>query len=164
MEKQRLEYTVNRLDHYYESVNNKTAVYIAINTFITGGTITLLTQIQGLIDKENWLLFFLAAIIALGVCSLVVLALASMPYFSPKSEVESLYYFASIGQKEPKEFFELSKNQTNKGNLKDLRNQVFILSKGLKSKFRKLKWACGLLIIQFVLLAPLTYILIKITS
>lgn len=164
MEKERLEYTVNRLDHYYDSVNNKTAVYIAINTFITGGTITLLTQIQDLIDKENWLLFFLAAIITLGVGSLILLALASMPYFSSKSDIESLYYFASIAQKGPREFFELSKNQNIKGNLKDLRNQVYVLSKGLKSKFRKLKWACGLLIIQFVLLAPLTYILIKITS
>ena len=164
MEKERLEYTVNRLDHYYDSVNNKTAVYIAINTFITGGTITLLTQIQDLIDKENWLLFFLAAIITLGVGSIILLALASMPYFSSKSDIESLYYFASIAQKGPKEFFELSKNQNLKGNLKDLRNQVYVLSKGLKSKFRKLKWACGLLIIQFVLLAPLTYILIKITS
>ena len=96
--------------------------------------------------------------------SLILLALASMPYFSAKSEIESLYYFASIGQKEPKEFLDLSKNQTKKGNLKDLRNQVYVLSKGLKSKFRKLKWACALLIIQFVLLAPSTYILIKITS
>jgi|NGEPerStandDraft_5_1074534.scaffolds.fasta_scaffold69891_2 hypothetical protein len=164
MEKERLEYTVNRLDHYYDSINNKTAVYIAINTFITGGAITLLTQIQDLLDKESWLLVFLASIIALGVGSLVVLALASMPYFSPKSDIESLYYFASIGQKKHDEFFELSKNQTKKGNLKDLRNQVYVLSKGLKSKFRKLKWACGLLIIQFVLLAPLTYTLIKITS
>lgn len=164
MEKERLEYTVNRLDHYYDSVNNKTAVYIAINTFITGGSITLLTQIQDLLDKENWLLFFLAAIITLGVGSLVLLALASMPYFSPKSDIESLYYFASIGQKDPDDFFELSKKQTKKGNLKDLRKQVYVLSKGLKSKFKKLKWACSLLIIQFVLLAPLTYILIKTTS
>lgn len=164
MEKERLEYTVNRLDHYYDSVNNKTAVYIAINTFITGGAITLLTQIQKLLYKENWLLLSFASIIVLGVISLILLALASMPYFSPKSDIESLYYFASIGQKRPEEFFELSKNQSKKDDLNDLRNQVFILSKGLKSKFKKLKWACGLLIIQFVLLAPLTYILIKITS
>ena len=54
MEKKRLEYTVNRLDHYYDSVNNKTAVYIAINTFITGGTITLITQIQELLNQENY--------------------------------------------------------------------------------------------------------------
>lgn len=58
MEKERLEYTMTRLDHYYDSVNNKTAVYIAINTFITGGAITLLTQIQELLDKEIWLLIF----------------------------------------------------------------------------------------------------------
>ncbi len=164
MEKERLEYTVNRLDHYYDSVNNKTTVYIAINTFITGGIITLLTQIQDLLDKENWLLIFLAAIIAFGVCSLILLALASMPYFSKKTEIESLYYFASIGQKKSQHFCELSKNQDKKADVKDLRNQVYVLSKGLISKFRKLKWACILLIIQFVLLAPVTYILIKITS
>jgi hypothetical protein len=164
MEKERLEYTMTRLDHYYDSVNNKTAVYIAINTFITGGTITLLTQIQDLLDKEIWLLIFLAAIIVFGVGSLILLALASMPYLSPKTEIESLYYFASIAEKSSDEFFDLSKEQGKKGDTKDLRTQVYVLSKGLKSKFKKLKWACGLLIIQFVLLAPLTYILIKITS
>lgn len=164
MEKERLEYTINRLDHYYDSVNNKTAVYIAINTFITGGTITLLTQIQDLLNKEIWVLILLAGIIALGVGSLILLALASMPYLSPKSEIESLYYFDSIAEKSVQEFFDLSKEQSKKGDKKDLRNQVYVLSKGLKLKFKKLKWACGLLIIQFVLLAPLTYILIKITS
>lgn len=164
MEKERLEYTVSRLDHYYDSVNNKTAVYIAINTFITGGAITLLTQIQKLIDQEIWLLFIISPIIGLGVCSLVLLALASMPYFSPKTNVESLYYFSSIAQKTAKEFFDLSKAQDKKGDKKDLRCQVYILSKGLKAKFKKLKWACALLIIQFLLLAPLAYTLIKITS
>ena len=39
MEKDRLKYTINRFDHYFDSVNNKSAVYIAINTFITGGII-----------------------------------------------------------------------------------------------------------------------------
>ena len=58
MEKERLEYTVNRLDHYYDSVNNKTAVYIAINTFITGGTITLITQIVELPNQETIYCFF----------------------------------------------------------------------------------------------------------
>lgn len=164
MEKERLEYTITRLDHYYDSVNNKTAVYIAINTFITGGTITLLTQIQELLDKEIWLLIFLAGIIAFGVGSLILLALASMPYLSPKSEIESLYYFESIAEKSAQEFFDLSKEQDKKEDKKDLRNQVYVLSKGLKAKFKKLKWACGLLIVQFLLLAPLTYILIKITS
>lgn len=164
MEKERLEYTITRLDHYYDSVNNKTAVYIAINTFITGGAITLLTQIQELLDKEIWLLIFLAGIIAFGVVSLILLALASMPYLSPKSEIESLYYFESIAEKSDQEFFDLSKEQDKKEDKKDLRNQVYVLSKGLKAKFKKLKWACGLLIIQFLLLVPLTYILIKITS
>ena len=161
MEKERLVYTVTRLDHYYDSVNNKTSVYIAINTFITGGAITLLTQIQELLNKETWLLNFLAAIITLGVVSLILLALASMPYLSPGSEVHSLYYFASIAQKNSKNFSRLSKKQSEKDDIRDLRNQVFVLSQGLKSKFQKLKWACRVLVIQFALLVPVTYILIK---
>lgn len=164
MEKKRLEYTVGRLDHYYDSVNNKTSVYIAINTFITGGSITLLTQIQELINKEIWVLIFLASIIFFGVVSLILLVLASMPYFSPKSEIQSLYYFSSIANNSAQEFFEFSEQQSQKGDLKDLRNQVFILSKGLKGKFTKLKWVCRLLIFQFLLLVPLTYILIKTTT
>lgn len=164
MEKIRLEYTISRLDHYYDSVNNKTSVYIAINTFITGGSITLLTQIQELIDKEIWVLVFLAFIIFFGVVSLILLVLASMPYLTPKSEIQSLYYFASIANKNAQEFFVLSEQQGKKRDLKDLRNQVFILSKGLNGKFRKLKWVCRLLIFQFLLLLPLTYILIKTTT
>ncbi|MEL6304939.1 MAG: hypothetical protein AAFQ20_09145, partial [Bacteroidota bacterium] len=86
MEKERLEYTISRLDHYYDSVNNKTAVYIAINTFVTGGAITLLTQTKEIWVQEFWLLSCLSAIAILGVVSLILLALASMPYLSPKEK------------------------------------------------------------------------------
>ena len=164
MEKERLEYTISRLDHYYDSVNNKTAVYIAINTFVTGGAITLLTQTKEIWVQEFWLLFCLSAIVVLGIISLIVLALASMPYLSPKEKIDSLYYFASIGRKERKAFFEASKEQGKTDNLKDLRNQVHLLSRGLTKKFNKLSWACGLLILQFALLAPFTILLILVTS
>ncbi|MBW8201904.1 Pycsar system effector family protein [Flagellimonas abyssi] len=163
MEKERLEFTINRLDHYYDSVNNKTAVYIALNTFITGGAITFMTQIQELMAKEPWLVVNLVVIITCGVISLVLLAMASMPYLSPSPIFGSLYYFGSIGQKQPEEYFEQSKKQGAKGDKRDLRNQVHILSQGLNAKFKKLKWACQLLLAQFALLAPLTFLLIKTT-
>jgi len=127
MEKERLEYTIGRLDHYFDSVNNKTAVYIAINTFITGGVITLITQIKETMAQHFWLLFVVGVILLLGIFSLIILALASIPYISPNTKIDSLYYFGSIGDK----------------------------------KFSKLTWVGILLIAQFILLAPLTYLLIS---
>lgn len=160
MEKERLEYTISRLDHYFDSVNNKTAVYIAINTFLTGGIITLITQIKETLTQHFWLQFIIGSILVLGILSLILLAWASIPYFSPNTKYESLYYFASISGKKFQDFSENSEGQGKKGNLKDLRSQVHLMSIGLAKKFRKLTWVGVLLIAQFVLLAPLTYILI----
>ncbi|CAM4076291.1 Pycsar system effector family protein [Zobellia nedashkovskayae] len=161
MEKERLEYTVNRIDHYFDSVNNKTAVYIAINTFLTGGVITLITQIKEMLTQQFWLQFIIGSILVLGIISLILLAWASIPYFSPNTKFDSLYYFASISDKKFQIFSEKSEEQNKKGDLKDLRSQVHLMSIGLTKKFRKLTWVGVLLIAQFILLAPLTYLLIS---
>ena len=157
-EKQRLEYTIGRFDGYFDSVNNKSAAYIAINTFITGGAITLLTQFEGVASTHPWYQPIMGAILSLGVISLVLLAWASIPYFTNKSD--SLYYFGAIGDKSLSEFSELSKDQKQKKNLLDLREQAYVLSKGLTQKFTKLKWAGRLLLLQFILLLPIIYLLI----
>ena len=161
MEKERLEYTIGRLDHYFDSVNNKTAVYIAINTFITGGVITLITQIKETMAQHFWLLFVVGVILLLGILSLIILALTSIPYISPNTKIDSLYYFGSIGDKKFQDFSDKSENQSKKADLKDLRSQVHIMSIGLTKKFSKLTWVGILLIAQFILLAPLTYLLIS---
>jgi hypothetical protein len=161
MEKERLKYTINRLDHYYDSVNNKTAVYIGINTIITGSAIAITTQIQEVLELDFWLQFLMAAIIGLGLLSLMMLSWASIPYLDSKKKIESVYYFDTIAQMKRKDFYESSENLDKKGNLKDLRNQVFELSQGLRRKFLKLKWVGKLLIAQFIILALFTMLLIK---
>lgn len=161
MEKERLDYTVNRLDHYYDSVNNKTAVYIGINTIITGGAIALTTQIQDILGMESGLQILIAIIIGFGLLSLMILAWASIPYLDSKKKIDSLYYFGAIAQMKRNEFFEASQKMDKKENLKDLRNQVFEMSRGLKRKFIKLKWVGRLLIAQFIILALFTILLIK---
>ncbi len=40
MEFERLIFCINRYDHYYDSVNNKSNVFLVISTFIVGGLIT----------------------------------------------------------------------------------------------------------------------------
>ena len=144
-EKDRLLYSINRFDHYFESVNNKTAVYLAMNTFLLGGIIT------GYITVLAFEMF-------LGVVGLMVITIASIPYFSKDSD--SLYYFGGIGSMNKEKFFNCSKSISKKNEMNDLRNQVHTLSKGLNLKFTRLKISGWLIFSQFVILSLLILILI----
>lgn len=157
MEKDRLTYTISRFDHYFESVNNKTAVYIAINTFILGGILTSYSNVNEYI-KEYVDIFniSLCIILGLGLFTIIILILASIPYFSKKPN--SLFYFGTICSLSKDDFIEQSKKYDSKNELKDLRNQVHILSKGLNKKFERLKLSGSLLVIQFIGLVPLIII------
>lgn len=161
-EKSRLNFTMARIDHYYDSINNKSAVYIAINTFITGGVLVLITQTeQPLNGLWNLTEVCLWACMALGLISLVLLAITSIPFISKKTN--SIYYFGTIAKMNETEFIEKSRNCTGKKDLNDLRVQVYILSKGLISKFEKLRWVGLLLMAQFLLLIPtIIFLLTKI--
>ncbi|SMC72690.1 hypothetical protein [Cellulophaga tyrosinoxydans] len=159
MEKERLIYSISRFDHYFDSVNNKTAVYIAINTFVVGSLITLyITLVKEIICYSEAFQSLIAISFLLGLITLIILVNASIPFFSKDSE--SMYYFGGIGTMKKEDFISCSKNLTIKEELKDLRNQVHTLSSGLTTKFTKLKLAGRLLIIQFVLLIPIFIIII----
>lgn len=157
MEKDRLIYTIGRFDHFFESVNNKTAVYIAINTFILGGILAGYVNVEKYIKEyESFFNINLSIVLALGLVTLIILIYASIPYFSKKPN--SLYYFGTIGSQTKDSFIEKSKKYDDKDEIKDLRNQVYILSKGLNTKFVRLKLSGHLLVIQFIALIPLIII------
>jgi hypothetical protein len=158
MEKDRLKYTIDRFDHYFDSVNNKSAVYIAINTFITGGIIALLTQTEIVNDMSTTGKVSIGLLLFIGVLSLIVLSIVSIPFFSKKPD--SLYYFGAISKMKQSEFNKTSKHYDDKDELKDLRSQVYILSNGLTTKFSRLKFAGILLVVQFFLLLPTLYFIL----
>ncbi|REE07780.1 Pycsar system effector family protein [Winogradskyella pacifica] len=158
MEKDRLKYTIDRFDHYFDSVNNKSAVYIAINTFITGGIIALLNQTEIVCDMSTIGKVSIGVLLFIGVFSLIVLSIASIPFFSKKPD--SLYYFGAISKMKRSEFNSTSKNYSDKDELQDLRSQVYILSNGLTTKFSRLKFAGVLLVVQFILLLPTLYFIL----
>jgi hypothetical protein len=157
MEKDRLLHTIGRFDHYFESINNKTAVYIAINTFLIGGILAGYVEAnEHLKEYINIFNLCLCLLLALGVSTLILLVLASIPYFSKKPK--SLLYFGSIGSLSKKEFIEQSKKYDDKDELQDLRNQVHLLSKALNRKFQRLKLSGIMLVLQFIGLIPLIII------
>lgn len=155
----RLQFTISRLDHYYDSVNNKSAVYLALNTFLTGGIVTIMASSVPFTFPKD-LLFVITGflLIFFGLCSLTILALTSIPFLSGK--MQSLYYFGSISSCSSPMFHALSKSRSRKLDLKDLREQTYQLSCGLKSKFNNLRNAGLLLIVQFILLLPFFFSLI----
>lgn len=157
MEKDRLKYTINRFDHYFESVNNKTAVYIAINTFLMGGVIAGYSSVSDYIDVYVDIFNIILCIqLATGLITLIILVYASIPYFTEKSE--SLFYFDSIGSISKEDFLIQTKKYEKKDEINDLRNQVYTLSKGLNKKFTRLKISGRLLVFQFITLTPLIII------
>jgi Pycsar effector protein len=157
MEKDRLIYTLSRFDHFFDNVNNKTAAYIAINTFVTGGVLAGYTQVyQYITSYEYCFNIVLGLVLLFGLSSLIMLVRASIPFFSTKPN--SIYFFGSIGKLKKDDFIKKSKNYSMKDEIKDLREQVHILSKGLNAKFVKLKIAGTLLLVQFIMLSILIII------
>ncbi|MFD1096103.1 Pycsar system effector family protein [Salegentibacter chungangensis] len=164
MERERLLYSISRFDHYFDSVNNKTAVYLAITTFILTASVTAYFQISDIFPELHCFAYcaiaidiILAIIAILGLITLNILIFASTPFFSQESS--SLYYFGGIGTMKCKQFVKISKNRKEADDLNDLRNQVHTLSKGLSNKFKKLKIAGKLLRAQSILVFVLLTIL-----
>lgn len=150
-EKERLVFNVNRFDHYFDTINNKLAVYIAINTFLLGGLVgTYFTIASKITNYKPLFDFFTISEVLIGLITIAVLIYASVPFLDYKSS--SLYYFGTIAQNSIEEYKEKSKSSDEKEDLKDLREQVYFLSKGLKKKFTILKWTGYSMLFQVIVL------------
>lgn len=153
MEKERLLLSIGRFDHYYDSINNKCSVFLALSTFIVSG---LVASYPTLIDRINCGWFFhclMSLLLALGLAIMIVVALASTPFRSSKSG--SLLYFRSIAELTQQDFCRRSESETEDAYLIDLRKQTYALATGLESKFSRLRIAGILLVSQFFLFIPL---------
>jgi len=158
MEQDRLKFSIERFDHYYDSINNKGSVFLALSTFIVGG---LITTYPTLIDKmSNKLLgnIIISCLLGIGIFIMILLVNAAMPYLSKRRH--SIHYFGSISNHSESEFRQKSSEVDSSKEVDDLRSQVYQLSVGLSKKFRKLRIAGILFIIQFAFFIPLIILLI----
>lgn len=150
-EKERLNFNVCRFDHYYDTINNKIAVYIAINTFLLGGVLGAYFTIRNkIVNFESGFEFLVVLFTFIGLITVAVLIYSSVPFLNYKSS--SLYYFLTISQNTLEEYSKKSKKRDEKDDLKDLREQVYFLSKGLNKKFAILKWTGYSMLLQVVVL------------
>lgn len=152
MERDRLKFSIERFDHYYDSVNSKCAVFLALSTFIVGA---LSTGYPLIIEKTTgsiWIHLFVFVLVGLGLTIMITVILAATPFCSKGGD--SLLYFGSIGELAPKDFQERSANLSADDELTDFRNQVHQLSQGLQGKFKSLRLAGKLITALFFSLIP----------
>lgn len=159
MEKERLEFNIQRFDTYYDSVNNKCAVFLALSTFIVGGLATAYSSIINAVDCGLYIHLLLSLVIGIGVVIMLIVIRASTPFLDSKKK--SLLYFGSIARMDRENFISKSKASSEQDDLSDLRNQVYDLAAGLRLKFLRLRWAGWLFTGQFILFIPLLIILIN---
>lgn len=151
-EEERLQFCIGRFDHLFDSIHNKTNVYLGIIVFITGGLITAAPSIV----KENdscIVLVSLVTLVSLGLIIILLLLLINTPYLSSRKD-KSIYYFGSISNHTLKSYIDTSENYSTKDNLTDLRNQVHLLSVGLSKKYKRLRTVSIFLIVECALLVP----------
>lgn len=139
MEKERLKYCIDRFDHYYDSINNKSAVFLGLGTFIVGGLVAGYPLLKEHVNLNSWLLIFLVLAIVFGFIGLLIVVIAATPYYSKPNS--SKFYFNSIASLDMNTFCEESKEYSPDDELPDLRIQVHCLATGLKKKYHRLRIA-----------------------
>jgi len=159
MEKERLKFCVERFDHYYDSVNNKSAVFLGLSTFIVGGLVTAYQSVLELVDCGIVIHGLMLCCIGLGLAIMIMVVIASTPYLA--AGMNSMHFFGSISKMDREEYCNRSSLLAlEEHELLDLRAQVHQLSCGLTDKFSKLKWAGILFTIQFILFIPLILLIV----
>lgn len=159
MEIERLKFTIDRFDHYYESVNNKCNIVLGFSTFVIAGLIALYPTLNTYTNCDFWLNLLFGCLLAISFVVVFIIMTASIPHLTKKDG--SLFYFLSIDKMGEATFLKKSQEQTKEGELEDLRKQTFLLACGLNKKFQKLRISLILVTIQFVLLVPFILLIIS---
>lgn len=145
-----LKFVLERCDHYIESIQSKSNLYIALNTFVLTGVITMILSV----DKnkvDNLMYFILVSMVIVSCCSIIRVLIALTPYLKTKNN-QSLIFFGDISKTEFSTFEDSYKNVTEEEFRDDLICQVYSVSKGLSKKYKELKSAGWLVVVQFVLI------------
>lgn len=158
-----LKFIVGRYDHYYEGVNNKGNVFLALSTFLLGGTVagyySLLKEIQG----HNILMTLVVSSVVFNIISILFSLWAVKPFLSSKNHDNSgsLMYFVDISNYSYATLVEKYHKADYERIFHDLLKQTQILATGLKNKLRLIKWAIYALAAQMVVIIAIGFLILK---
>lgn len=161
MTKEELQFSIDRYDHYYDSINNKGQFYLGLNTFLIGGlgaTYILLRQQQ---ICSTCLDMMMIVLFSISFISVYFTLRAILPYLKSgnKAEYTSLIFFGSVASLSKEQFVQKANNISEADMKNDLTIQTYQLASGLAKKFERLKFAGIFLAVEFILLIPFLIIL-----
>lgn len=146
-----LKFIIGRYDTYIESTQTKSNLYLALNTAILTGIITLLTALRPE-DRDINVILVLGITALLALVSITITLLAITPYLkSVSNKSNSLIFFQEVSNMTYDYHDKVEKISEAKF-LKDLSCQAFSLAGGLKSKYQNLMIAGRIIIAEFMLL------------
>lgn len=142
-----LKHTIDRYDHYYDSINNKGNLYLTLNTFLLGGIITGYYSIKDTIAGRCDIVFFVWIGVACCIASIAITLWAIIPYLNKRSDTPngSLLSFLNVSSMSMDTFKKAFSDMSDEERYTDYLQQVYLLARGLDKKFARLKSATYLL-------------------
>ena len=144
---QMLVHTMDRYDHYYDSINNKGNLFLTLNTFLLGGIITGYYGIKNLLQSGSDIILFVWIGLICCLLSLGFTLWAIMPYLNKQCDSVngSVINFGNVSNITFESFTSMYGNITDEKRYRDYLHQVYLLACGLQKKFSRLKVATYLL-------------------
>lgn len=147
-----LKFIINRYDTFIESTQSKSNLYLALNTAILGGIITLLTS-SGATGIDTAVIIILGVTALLSLVSIVITLWAITPYLkSVSNENKSVIFFQEVAGSSYEDYRERFDNISEEKIYDDFTCQAYSLAFGLKKKYQKLMYAGRIIILEFILL------------
>jgi hypothetical protein len=153
-----IKFTIERFDHSYDSVNNKGAFYIGLNTFILSGVSAGFLSLYSKLYSDILLSFLFISILICNISSIYFTIKAIMPFLKSKTDQNanpSLFYFGDVAKHTLSNYKERITKATIDNITDDLIDQAHCLATGLKAKYSNLKNAGRFVLFQFIIIIPL---------
>lgn len=160
-----IKFSIERFDHYYDSINNKGNLYLTLNTFLLGGIITGYYSIRDNKELNCFPQLWIWIVLILNLLGLLLTLFAIKPYLGNKSSGKnsSLIYFGSVSLLSMQTLHNLYSSLNEDKLYKDMIKQTHALSSGLRKKFNLLKVATYLLALEFLIIVIIGLYIFKIT-
>ena len=133
-----LKFILTRLDTYIDSAQNKSNLYLALNTVVLGGIIAILKDLE----CSKIMNVLLISIAIVSILSILITLISINPYMknAMSSKKKSVFFFDDIASCiSLSEYKILLNKKADEKLLDDMCAQVYSVAKGLTSKYKKLR-------------------------
>ena len=138
-----LKHSIDRYDHYFDSVNNKGNLFLTLNTFLLGGMITGYYSIKQDIENRFDIMFFVWIALICCLASIYFTLWSIIPYLNKQADSinGSQLSFGNIANISFASFKQIFDNTTEIKLYEDYVQQAHLLAIGLQMKFSRLRTA-----------------------